>query len=113
MLDDLLGAFTQGHRKQGHSPHWPSEHGYREGHHDKHRYADMVLGALRAIVQNKVLLAILLVSGLAVLALCVWVFMTLLSFSGPILDFISRNGIKGVVETAGGLAQKFWEGAGK
>ena len=113
MLDDHLGTFTHGHKSHGHSQHWPLSQGYHEGHHDKHWGAGMALGLLRKIAQNKILLAGLILSGLVVLALGIWILLTLFSLSGPILDFVGQNGVKGAVETLQALAQKLWAGTGK
>ncbi|MBE0617940.1 MAG: hypothetical protein IH608_08450 [Proteobacteria bacterium] len=68
---------------------------------------------LQAIRRNKVLLAGLVLSGLAVLALGIWILMTLLSLSGSVLESLRQDGIKGVVDTVLALAQRLWEGAGK
>lgn len=116
MLGDLLGTHTHGHKKHGHSDHWSSGREDREGHHSRHSRhfpIDMALGVLRAVAQNRILLVGLVLSVLVALALGVWILVTLLAHSGPIVDFISRNGIKGVVDTALALGQKLWEGTGR
>ena len=104
MLDDLLKAFSH---KQSRS--WRPKH----GHHHQDNDFGAILGVLRTVAGNKAMLAGLVLSSLVVLAVGAWLLVSLVSTSGPILDFVNRNGVRGVVEAAQALAQKVWEGTGK
>ena len=104
MLDELFKSVSHKH-----SHPWRPKH----GHHHQDNDFGAILGVLRTVAGNKAMLAGLVVSSLVVLALGAWLLVSLVSTSGPILDFVNRNGVRGVVEAAQTLAQRLWEGTGK
>ncbi len=109
MLDDILKAIGHGHRKHG---HWDGGHGHRDHRHGHHLGTRLLLDAAQGVLRRPGLLMVLAALGVALLALGVWLLVALLSHAGPALDFAAKNGLKGVVEAALGIARRLWEGAG-
>lgn len=129
MSDDIFKILGSGHKKHGdhgksHKEYrkeehrdddWDVGHSPSQGRHGKHGYGHGFDPAtiVAALQKNKILLAAVVVAALLVVVFVGLVVMALLSISGPLVDFIAKSGLKGVVDAAQSIAQLIWQGSGK
>lgn len=107
MLDGILRTIGRGH---GSGRYQHKHHDHRGGHH--HLGAGLLLDAARGVLRRPGLLIALAAFGAVLLALGVWMVVAILSHAGPLLDFVSRHGLKGVTDAAFEIARRLWEGTG-
>ena len=109
MLDDLF----EGSKHNRHSDHYGHDRhhaGYgseRQGHYNP------LLDLAQKLLQNKAILAGIVLTILMIGAVAIWLIVTLLPYLGQVISMTEKQGIKGILETITPFLQKIWEGAGK
>jgi hypothetical protein len=109
MLDDLF----EGSKHNRHSDHdgrdrHPAGYGdERYGHYNP------LLNLAQKLLQNKAVLAGIVLTILIVGVVAIWLIVTLLPYLGQIISMVEKQGIKGILEAITPLLQKIWEGTGK
>ena len=109
MLDDLFKESKHGHHS-GHFGHNHHPTGY--GHENDDHY-NLLMDLVQKLLRNKAILAGIVIAMLVVVALGIWLIVTILPYLGQVISMLEKQGLKGLIETVAPYAQKIWEGAGK
>jgi hypothetical protein len=109
MLDDLFEGSK--HKRQS------NQYGYDHRHagfdDERHVHYNPLLDLARKLLRNKAILAGIVLMILIIVAVGIWLIVTLLPYLGQVISMADTQGIKGILETITPFLQKIWEGVGK
>jgi hypothetical protein len=109
MLDDLF----EGSKHNQHSGHYGSDRHHAGYGDERYGHYNPLLNLAQKLLRNKAIFAGIVLTILVIVAVGIWLIVTLLPFLGQIISMAEKQGIKGILETITPFLQKIWEGAGK
>jgi hypothetical protein len=113
MSDDFFGGRHNNqndsyHRKDGHQQKKEHNSDYQSGKHEE--IGQQIMSMLKA---DKKLLIAAIIGGVLILGVAIYILISLLPMIAPILDNISKNGLKGAIDSALPIINKLLSGTGK
>ena len=113
MSDDFFGGR---HNKHQNSYDQKDRHHQRKGnddHYQSHKHEDIGQQIMSMLMANKKLLIAAIIGGVVLLGVMIFVLISLMPMISPILENISKNGLKGVIDSALPIINKLLSGTGK
>jgi hypothetical protein len=109
MLDDLFER-SKHNRHSDHYGYDRHPNGYGD---ERYVHYNPLLNLAQKLLRNKVILAGIVLTILIIVAVGIWLIVTLLPYLGQVISTAEKQGIKGVLEAITPFLQKIWEGTGK
>jgi uncharacterized membrane protein YdbT with pleckstrin-like domain len=113
MSDDFFGGR---HNKQHDGSYQKDRHHQKEDNnndHQSHKHEDIGQQIVTMLKANKKLLIAAIIGGVLILGVAVYILISLLPMITPILDNISKNGLKGAIDSVLPIINKLLSGTGK
>jgi hypothetical protein len=113
MSDDFFGGRHNNqqdsyHRKDGHQQKREHNSDYQSSKHED--IGQQIMSMLKA---NKKLLIAAIIGGVLILGVAIYILISLMPMITPILDNISKNGLKGAIDSVFPIINKLLSGTGK